>query len=360
MRCQHLEKLFFNTLQHSISKAPLLDSEFIALSDQEWKTLYSLSAKQGVRAIVFDALDGVKSSIPKAIKIQWALGAEQIEKRYLRQERLANEISDIFSQSGIHTIALKGLAISRYYPIPQHRECGDFDCFLFERFADGNKIAELLGAEVRFDDYKHSHITYKGMMIENHKYCTPIRGCHINKDFEKYLQSQLASTPFEYLKGSSIISPSPTFNALFLARHSLTHFLYEGINVRHIVDWACLLKHEQDNILWEEFYRWCELMNMKRFVNLMNSFACRHIGIEISNPQIQLRDKELGKFVDNMLYDTNSVYNRPNLSLWQQRWTIAKNMLSNYWKFSKIYKKSLLVELTKSGFALLFEKNPKL
>lgn len=360
MYYQHIEKLFFNALRHSISEEPLNESEFTALSAQDWQKLYIISARQGVLAIVFDALESVKSNIPKSLKIQWALGVEQIEKRYFKQERLANEISDIFFQHRINTIVLKGLAISRYYPIPQHRECGDFDCFLFERFADGNKIAEELGAEVRFNDYKHSHITYKGLMIENHKYCTPIRGCRINKEFERYLQSQLTSTQFEYLKDSSMISPSPTFNALFLARHSLTHFLFEGINVRHILDWACLLKHEQDNIKWEKFYSWCDAMNMTRLVNLMNSVACKNLGIRISNSQIQLREEELDKFVNNILYESNSVYNKPNLSLWQQRWAIVKNMFSNHWKFSKIYQKSLFGEWCKAFYGVTFEKQPKL
>lgn len=355
-----VEKLFFNALCHSISGKELMEKEFVSLTAHEWRMLYDLSVKQGVLAIVFDAVDSVKQSIPRNIKIQWALGVEQIEKRYSRQDRLAKELSCIFAEYGIKTVALKGMVISRYYPNPAHRECGDFDCFLFDDFEKGNEIAEQLGAEVRFDDYKHSHILYKGLMIENHKYCTPIRGADINKKFENYLQGLLKLTPFEYIKNSTIIAPLATFNALFLARHSLTHFLFEGVNIRHLIDWACLLKYEQRKIQWEEFYRWCELLNMTRFVDLMNCFASDYVGIEISHPRIKSRDCEMEKVVRNILYETNSVYNRPGLSLWQQRWAIVRNMFANHWKFSQIYQKSLIGEYCKALYGVVFERNPKL
>ena len=57
---RHLDELFFNALRHSISGESLWESEFISLSVQEWQSLYRLSAQQGVLAVIFDVIEGVK------------------------------------------------------------------------------------------------------------------------------------------------------------------------------------------------------------------------------------------------------------------------------------------------------------
>ena len=361
----HLQNILFRLIRIAIGTEQVGASFEVGVV--EWPKVYEMARKQGVLAVVFDGLAKVleqdkefAKSFPRDLKLRWIMQTQSIEQTYARQLALSAELAERFAESDIATVCLKGLAVAKYYSVPSHRECGDFDCFLFDKFEEGNKIAEELGAKVRFDDYKHSHIAYRGLMIENHKYCTPIRGSAINKKFEIYLQSLLATKSFEYLGNSKIITPPPTFNALFIARHSLTHFLYEGISVRHLIDWAYLLKYEQNHIEWDEFYRWCDLMNMRRFVNVMNSFADQYIGVEITHSKVEFRDRELKKFVNSTLYDMSSVYNQPKTTLWRQRFTIAKNMFLYRWKYRDIYQKSLFLEWCKSLYGVFFEKHPKL
>ncbi len=227
-------------------------------------------------------------------------------------------------------------------------------------FERGNEIAKQLVAKVRFDDYKHSHINYKGLTVENHKFCTPIRGARVNKEFEIYLQELLKDKPQRYLADSKIILPSATFNALFLTRHSMTHFLYEGITLRHIMDWALLLKTEQNNIDWKKVYEWCEKLNMVVFLNTLNSIVEEFFGVEINNPSIITNPKYSYRLLHSVLYENNSVYNRGNLSLWSQRWAIVCNMIAGHWKYSKIYQRSMLLELIKAAINVTFDKHPNL
>ena len=57
------------------------------------------------------------------------------------------------------------------------------------------------------------------------------------------------------------------------------HFISEGIKLRHIVDWALLLKAEQDNIDWTEFYRWADKMNMTRFADALTAISIKYLGL---------------------------------------------------------------------------------
>jgi hypothetical protein len=42
------------------------------------------------------------------------------------------EFARLMEEKGLHTLVLKGIAVSTYYPNPLHREFGDLDCYLFE------------------------------------------------------------------------------------------------------------------------------------------------------------------------------------------------------------------------------------
>lgn len=355
-----IESAFFNALQHYIAGQPLSE-ELFDLTTEEWRDLHKLSRNQGVLALVFDTLKDISSRIPAPIRLQWAYGAIQIEERSEKQWYLAKEISEEFRKHNIQPVVLKGFAFSKYYLTPKHRECGDFDCYLMGAFEQGNKIAEKLGAHVRFDDYKHSHINYKGLMVENHKFCTAIRGPKVNKQFEIYLQQLLRAkdgglTP---LNDSSIYAPSPTFNALFLIRHTMVHFLYEGIKIRHILDWACFIKSEKDNIDWDTVWYWCKVLHLGNFVNLLNAAVNKYIGIDLDG-DVGQNNSNVERFMRSILYDDTAVYNNKYSSIWHQRYAIVKNMITSRWKFSEVYEKSLVLELLKSAIYAIFEKHPQL
>lgn len=357
-----IERAFFNALQHAIANKQLRKELFIKLTLDEWNVLYNISREQGVLAIIFDALKEISRDIPAQIRLKWAYATMLIENRYEKHLTLANEICEEFSQHNIKTVVLKGFALSKYYPNPKHRECGDFDCYLLGEFEHGNAIAEKLGANVRCDDYKHSHINYKGLIIENHKFCSAIRGPKVNKEFEKFIQHLLIANEYGItpLNEHSMYCPTPTFNALFFLKHTMVHFLYEGIKVRHLLDWACLINNETENINWEIIEKWCDLLSLRNFVSLLNETTNRYIGFDLHNINGTISDETIDTFISNTLYSDTAVYNHNHSSIWAQRYAIFKNIILNRWKFSQVYKKPLFLELIKSSSAAIFERHPKL
>ena len=192
----------------------------------------------GVSAIVMDNISDCKippeHQLSKAEKIKWALTVENIISQYHRRKALFIEIADIWAQEGIKTYGLKGWALSTYYPKPELRECGDFDCWLGEDFSRGNEIATAHGAQFNPHDYRHSHIHYKGLTIENHRYFLPIRGNARNKRLDQYLKAVIPCN--KRIEGSNVFYPSAQFHSLFIILHMLQHFLYENITLRHMLD----------------------------------------------------------------------------------------------------------------------------
>lgn len=344
----------------------------VSLTDEQCQLLYRLSTQNGILAFAFHALTTNYDlrQISRKLRLQWALNAENVEKRYINQRQRAIEFSDRLKEHGIGLNVLKGFAISRYYPTPEYRECGDLDCFLtFETessnsksksaYEAGNCIAEELGANVERDYYKHSTIKFKGLIIENHAFCTAIRGSRKRKAFERHLQNLIATNPSTHIDNSNLIQPSSDFNALFLTAHSFEHFLTEGIKLRHILDWALLLKAEQNNIDWKEFYKWTDKMSMTIFADAVTAISVNYLGLEVTNPEIHTTSPYAELILKDTLYYSDSIHNK-GYSAWKERWHLVKSRFSNTWKYHKIYRKSITVELLKRVVGFIFERDPKL
>ena len=353
--------VFFALLQTIFTCNNTSPKELNSFSEEDWKELFRISAQQGVLAIVYDIISSLpeKIDIPRNINIQWAISCDAIENRYTLQHKVSAQLADIFDKQGITTVVMKGLAIGTYYPRPEHRECGDLDCYLGAKHELGNQICEQNGATVNRNYYKDSTIKYRGLMVENHRYFLPIRGSRTMKELERHLENIAISDTMTFIPNTKLVIPSPDFNALFLTMHGLNHFLSEGIKIRHILDWALLLKAEQNNINWKEFYYWADKMNMTRFANALTAISIKYFNLQITNSDIQTSSISVNRVLEDTLFKNDGIHNK-GYSPWKSRFMLIKNKLTSVWKYHKIYQKSVLVELTKSIFAFIFERNPKL
>lgn len=210
-----------NTLLASLRKAlftqPLPEGIFVDLSSERWSELYRLAAQQGVLAIVYD----VVSRLPKEqqpsrnLNIRWALSTDTVENRYRLQFEKARLLADLWVENNIQTLVLNGFSLSRYYPIPEHRECGDFDCYLFGKYEERNRITAQNGAKVNTDWYKHSQIYFRGTLIENHLYLVTTRKGKQEKQLNQVLIDTLPEK-LSKINDTNICLPSPLFTALFI------------------------------------------------------------------------------------------------------------------------------------------------
>lgn len=365
---EKIRTLLFATLRSALFGARVDVEAYAALSAEEWQRLFRMSAKQGVLAIVYDVVSQLPKECqpPRQINLQWALSVEAIENRHELQRKTSAILAELWFESGLQTIVMKGLAAGTYYPKPHHRECGDLDCFLTtgagagsDGYELGNQICEQIGAKVSRDYYKDASIRYRGLLVENHRFFLPIRGSRKMKALERHLETIAIGEGVRYVPDTKLIVPMPDFNALFLTMHGLNHFLSEGVKLRHILDWALLLKAEQNNINWREFYAWADKMHMTRFADALTAISVEYFGLEISNPDIHTASSYTYRVLEDTLFKSEGLFNK-GYSAWQARWMLVKNKIAYGWKYHKIYQKSILLELIKNGFAFLFEKNPKL
>ena len=276
-----------------------------SLSSRDWTALYRTSVRQGVVAVTFDFVRTLpKAAAPDTVTaMQWLSAAAHVENTVRRMAATAEAFAREMAARDIPVVVLKGMAFAQYYPNPLHRECGDLDCYMMGRKEEGDRIIMELGGDVEEAGYKHSHLQYKGLTIENHRFFTDFDNTRRGILTERLL-GELIREEQTPMGGSKLLCPSANFNALFLLKHAQGHFIDEGIRMRHVLDWALLLKQVQDGIDWPRLLEMLERTRTARFAGVMTAIAVRHLGIDVHDRRLAaLAEQADDRMVDAVLAD---------------------------------------------------------
>lgn len=314
----------------------------------EWPQVMQLAQSQGVRALVYEALELLKANgeasddFPEKMQLMQCYAQTAfVEKMYAQHLALANEVARLWQQHKVKTIVFKGVAHSRYYTKPGHREFGDLDCYLIDgqghcAYHIGNDVARTMGLAVDDGWYKHSHIQYKQLTIENHQYFTAARRGGADKWLHDFMVEVIDDgCHLEKLDGTELYVLPLEAEGLFMLYHSLLHFLVEGINLRHFVDWACWIKANQDNVVWADFYAKCKRFKLDGFVDVLNTIAVKYLGVELHDPTIFADSAYAERTIESALYDDTAIYNRSK-GIWYERMHVIGNAFKHSWKYRDV------------------------
>lgn len=320
----------------------------------DWSAVTQMAQAQGVSGVAFETVErmGMQQSARRLLPnrellMQWYSQTLFIARQQTRHLSLAQEMATLWAEHGLRTIVFKGLAHSRYYPQPAHREFGDFDCFLLDSngrpaYQKGNEVARKLGLAVEDGWYKHSHIIYKGLTIENHQYFTAARRGGADKLLNDYLLAAIGNGSKLKRLGDTPLYVLPVeAEGLFMLYHALTHFLVEGIRLRHIVDWACWMQANQGRIEWKAFYTQCQRFRLDGFVDVLNTIAAKQFGVPLHDPAIFADSPHAPRVIASALHDDTAIYSRSR-GRWWERLHVVDNALHSQWKFRDVAHRSML------------------
>lgn len=337
-------------------------SGYIMLPAAKWNALGDMARGQGVLGIVLDGVEqlentrcGATRELSAKQKLEWIGEVLQIEQRYHQQTAVMNDLAEKWRNNGSRVMIMKGLANATLYPKPEHRNPGDIDCYLFEKYSDGNSIARLEGGIVDESWYKHSVISYKGETFENHQFFVHTREGKRSKLLEKELEEALRVDEREFKQLTSVtIMPPVQWTAMFLTYHACGHFLTEGLRLKQVLDWATFLKVHQNEVDWRDFYAFCEKYHLRTFTETITAICCEHLGVTITNPGIAMKSEYTEKMINSIIYDDDYIYNECG-SGWIEKWHIVRNLFHYRWKYEEIYKDSIWKQLWYYSTGYLFK-----
>ncbi len=354
-----------NLLFSLLSSSDFDPSAFGSMSESDWQALYSLSCDQGVAAMVWDKLgraigEGVLPADrqpSRALKIKWALTAESVEAKYARQKSVIGKLAGFFAGHGIGMMVIKGYGLSLDYPFPCHRPCSDIDIWLFEerRTPSGDTVRvsaqqrgdALLREHMRIDidEDKHHHTVFcvDGVPVENHYDFMNVHAHRSNRAVEARLAELVQRKMYETeVDGAVVYLPPSDFHALFLLRHSASHFAAERIVLRHLLDWRYFVSKYGDDVDWQGLTEFAEKMNMHRFLHGMNSICIDCLGMP--SDRIVLPESDggyAGRMLDEILRPEFSE-TKPVGAGYLKSWSyMFRRWWANRWKHGIVYRESL-------------------
>jgi hypothetical protein len=314
------------------------------LTTQEWQLLIDCAARHGVLAIAFDALPKgvVIPSLTKELLIRWELSVQRMEDRNKRQREALKELVNLFRDSGIEILLLKGLGLSENYPRPGHRECGDLDIYLFGEYEKGNQVIEKLGIKVFREGTKHSTFFIKGIPVENHLSFLDVDFTQTDKNLEVHLNRILKGQGYNTIRidDVEVRIPTPDFTAIFLTRHDIGHFLPSGLVLRHFCDFALFFSRNTDQISFKLFM---EILAEESQLNLFCSFidlAHKYLGMPISTMPVLTKNDKISDlvFMDTMNYRFRRRGIEELKKMWLPKRKIigAINLVKSKWKYDLV------------------------
>lgn len=328
------------------------------ISSEQWIDIHKLALRQGVCAIVLDAILAAEITIPRPIKMRFIASTDNIERKYQDKVNAALKLRNIYSDNDIKLMILKGIGLAQAYPIPKHRPCSDLDIWLFGKQIEADKILQEK-YNIAISEAQHHHTVFyiDGVMIENHYDFIEQHSRSSKQNIETMLK-ELSENEQPYtvnIAEKEFYIPSPNLNAFFLIMHSGAHFAAENISIRHLIDWALFLKKYGDNIEWNKLLEIADIFGFRPFLGCLNAMCISFLGMPNSLALCTENNiKIVQKGINDVLeYRQNEIPNN-FIKGWIFR---IKRRFANSWKQKMVFKDSQITAFLRSILVHILRPN---
>ncbi len=219
-----------------ILRAQITGNDYSLPVDVDFGKLYKLCEIHKVTSMVAPVV--ASSDAPAEVKAMFKKQLFRCAARHTAQEQEREELTRVFSDSGIHHCFLKGFKVSQYYDEPEMRFMLDMDVYIEPtKIEDASQIMKDRGYEIYIaeDDKDIGFMKKPFLNIELHK--------ELKYDYDKGYEYYKGA--FERLKSSGnslALDMEKEDFYVYILSHTAHHFETAGTGIRSIVDHYYLRK----------------------------------------------------------------------------------------------------------------------
>ncbi len=312
---ESVRKVFFSLLRSALWGSEL-DIEVESLSRKNISDVINIAVSQTVLGLVANELMTRKEFVD-ALEVDLCERLTlMVQKNFFHHQKQNTVLLGIVKElrkHGIEPVLLKGQGISKYYPIPELRQCGDIDIYVGQKnFA---KACEVIGTMSTPEEHqndipslKHFHTRIGPAFIEIHRYTDVYFPSRYDKKYQEISDAGMHSdlVPLDF-SGVGVMTPSVDFNIFFIFNHFWHHFIADGVGLRQICDWVRLLHVNHGKINLEYLSTvLCEMKLMKEW-KVFGYIAVNTLGLPADEmPFYDLKYKKTaGKVLELVMLEGN-------------------------------------------------------
>lgn len=306
MRLNDIEQKFFALLRLSLSDDYVADEStrrvLNSIRPTDWKSLFELSERQTLLAIVFRGVCRMPLSLqpPRQLVFRWVSYCEQIKHQNIRVDACAVKAIQQLSAAGFRCCLLKGQGNALMYPDPRMRTSGDVDVWTD---GDDHRALRYAASFEAHPEFYYHHVELPevdGLPVEMHYRPAFLQSFRHNKRLQSYFKQhadEQFSNIVELPEGAGRIAvPTPSFNRIFQLCHIVNHFGHEGIGLRQIVDYYYVLRQGFSDAEKEADVQTLKATGMLRFARGMMYILHEMLGLG-SRYLLVEPDERMGKAI---------------------------------------------------------------
>lgn len=178
-------------------------------------------------------------------------------------------------------------------------------------------------------------MTLAGVLVENHHCLLDVRG---RKQMAK-LDADLKCLALEHLNKFDALGlyyPDARFSLIFNLHHAMSHFIYEGISFKFLVDWIYFLRKERELLATDQTADSLKKHGLLKFAAVMNEVSVRHLGLALEDvpeyiraEMVLLKPVVVEKFIDDLFRPYEQVHKKNIIA---ERLGNMRRIMKSAWK----------------------------
>jgi len=220
----------------------------IPQQELDWKRILELADEQGLGGILwYQCREGLKEK-PQLLGRLHNYFTSDVFFDVCRRRDMS-EVTKAYAEEDIRFVPVKGMILSKYYPVPQLRTMGDIDMVI--KTEDRRKTDDImirLGFEKKVDNhavwtYSRDVVTYE---IHDHMMYEPLANTF---DYQTYFDRIWEHAVLSHEGGYCTLQTE--FHFLYLIAHTAKHLTNKGSGMRPFLDMVFMARQEDENMDWK-------------------------------------------------------------------------------------------------------------
>lgn len=216
----------------------------------QWSAVMKLAKTQALMGLVADVLL-TRTEIRESLPVKFVERLQDIPMTNVGMHSQMNMTLQLLvltlRNAGIEPVLLKGQGLSKCYPTPELRQCGDIDIYVgnekYEKAYDAIlPMSSSIEEKCRIWDTMHFDASVGAIMIEVHHQADVVYSRSGANLYKQIMGNGLSKDLVPIRFGEvDVMTPSDTFNAFYVFHHLWRHYSSSGVGLRQFCDWTCFL-----------------------------------------------------------------------------------------------------------------------